>query len=190
MANALDTFCGQSYGAKQYHMLGIHMQRAMIVLLLMSIPLAFIWTNTGHILVFLRQDPEISVEAGNYARYMIPSTIALGLVQCQIKFLQAQSNVLPMIPIAGCTAALHVFVCWVMVFKSGLGIKGAAIANSISYWLNVVLLGLYVRSSATCKETWTGFSKEALAFDGILKFLRLAVPSALMFWCVIILCST
>ncbi|KAK1326850.1 MATE efflux family protein LAL5 [Acorus calamus] len=38
MGSALDTLCGQAYGAKQYHMLCIQMQRAMFVLLLCSSP--------------------------------------------------------------------------------------------------------------------------------------------------------
>ncbi|PON96732.1 Multi antimicrobial extrusion protein [Trema orientale] len=40
MGSALETFCGQAYGAKQYHMLGVDMQRAMLVLTLMCIPIA------------------------------------------------------------------------------------------------------------------------------------------------------
>ncbi|CAJ2637137.1 unnamed protein product [Trifolium pratense] len=67
MASALDTLCGQSYGAKQYRMLGIHMQRAMFILMIVAIPLAIIWANTRSILILLGQDPEISTEAGNYA---------------------------------------------------------------------------------------------------------------------------
>ena len=74
MASALDTLCGQSYGAKQHHMLGIHMQRAMLVLMIVSINLAFIWANTRSILVALGQDPEISAEAGQYAQLMIALT--------------------------------------------------------------------------------------------------------------------
>ncbi|KMT13480.1 hypothetical protein BVRB_4g082590 [Beta vulgaris subsp. vulgaris] len=179
MGNALDTFCGQSYGAKQYHMLGIHKQRAMVVLLCISIPLAFIWANTGQILAFLGQDPKISVKAGIYAHYMIPSIFAYGLLQSHIGFLQAQNNVLPMMLTTGFTTLLHVLVCWLMVFKSGLGYKGAALSNAISYWINLLLLAIYVRVSPTCKETWTGFSKEA--FRDIPEFLRLAVPSALMY---------
>ncbi|XP_019104571.1 protein DETOXIFICATION 16 isoform X2 [Beta vulgaris subsp. vulgaris] len=178
MGNALDTFCGLSYGAKQYHMLGIHTQRAMVVLICISIPLAFIWKNTGQILAFLGQDPEISAEAGIYAHYMIPSIFAYGLLQSHIGFLQAQNNVLPMMLTTGFTTLLHILVCWLMVFKSGLGYKGAALSNAISYWINLLLLAIYVRVSPTCKETWTGFSKEA--FRGIPEFLRLAVPSALM----------
>ncbi|XP_052180893.1 protein DETOXIFICATION 16-like [Diospyros lotus] len=178
MASALDTFCGQSYGAGQYHMLGIHKQRAMFVILLACIPLACIWVNAGHILVFLGQDPEISAEAGAYARFMVPSIFAYGLLQCHARFLQTQNNVVPMMLSTGCTTLLHILICWVLVFKSGLGNKGAALANAISYWINVILLAIYVRVSPSCKRTWTGFSKEAL--QDIPKFLRLAIPSALM----------
>ncbi|KAF8035527.1 hypothetical protein BT93_C1528 [Corymbia citriodora subsp. variegata] len=178
MASALDTFCGQSYGAKQYHMLGIHKQRAMIVLLLASIPLAIIWFNTGQILLFFKQDPQISAEAGSYARFMIPSIFAYALLQCHVRFLQTQNNVVPMMVSSGITTFLHIFICWFLVFKSGLGNKGAALANAISYWINVLLLAIYVRISPSCKRTWTGFSKEA--FNGIPGFLKLAIPSAVM----------
>ncbi|KAM6579527.1 hypothetical protein CsatA_003301 [Cannabis sativa] len=178
MANALDTFCGQSYGAKQYHMLGIHMQRGMIVLLAVSIPLAIIWFNAGQILLFLGQDPEISAEAGRYARFMIPSIFAYAVTQCHNKFLLTQNNVVPMMITTGITTLLHLFICWFMVFKSGLGNRGAAMANAISYWINALSLVLYVRISPLCKHTWNGFSMEA--FHEIPKFLRLSIPSAVM----------
>jgi len=182
MANALDTFCGQSYGAKQYHLLGIQTQRAMLVLVLSSIPLALIWANTTQILAFAGQDPEISAEAGVYALYMIPSLFAFGLLQCLLMFLQAQNNVFPMLPIAGFSTLLHILVCWFLVFKLRFGHKGAAISNCISYWMNVLLLGLYVKFSPSCKETWTGFSNKSLDIGGIFKFLRLALPSSVMTW--------
>ncbi|KAL9659002.1 hypothetical protein QQ045_028261 [Rhodiola kirilowii] len=178
MSSALDTICGQSYGAKQYHLLGIQMQKAMLILTIVSIPLAFIWANTRAILTFLGQDPEISYEAGLYAQYMIPSLFAYGLLQCLIRFLQTQNIVFPMMVTSAATTLLHIFVCWVLVFKSGLGTKGAALANAISYWINVLLLVLYVKLSSSCSKTWTGFSVEAL--HNLYTFIRLAVPSALM----------
>ncbi|OIW11936.1 hypothetical protein TanjilG_02143 [Lupinus angustifolius] len=178
LASALDTLCGQSYGAKQHRMLGIQMQRAMFILMLVSIPLSFIWANTRSILLFLGQDPEISTEAGNYAQLMVPTIFAYGLLQCFNRFLQTQNIVFPMMLFAGLTTLLHILVCWFMVFKSGLGGRGAALANSISYWVNVLMLSLYVKFSPSCKETWTGFSKEAL--QNIPQFLLLAIPSAVM----------
>ena len=111
MGSALDTFCGQSFGAKQYHMLSIHKQRAMFVLLLVSILIAFIWSNTGHILASLGQDPEISAEAVHYAHFMIPSIFTFVLLQCHIRFLQAQNNVFPMMITMGFTTLLHILTC-------------------------------------------------------------------------------
>ena len=180
MASALDTLCGQSYGAKQYHLLGVHMQRAMLILLLVSIPLSIIWAYTGTILMAVGQDPEISQEAETYARFMIPSLFAYGLLQCLVRFLQTQSIVFPMMVTSGITTLVHLLVCWLLVFKSGLGSKGAALANGISYWTNVLLLALYVRFSSSCSKTRTGLSKEAL--HNIPDFLRLAIPSAGMVW--------
>ncbi|RDX57845.1 Protein DETOXIFICATION 16 [Mucuna pruriens] len=180
MASALDTFCGQSYGAKQYRMLGIHMQRAMLILLIVSIPLAIIWANTRSILIFFGQDHEIAEEAGSYARFMLPCLFPYGLLQCLNRFLQTQNIVFPMMCSSGITTLVHVLICWILVFKSGLGSKGAAIANSISYWLNVILLSLYVKFSPSCARSWTGFSKEAL--HSIPTFVRLAIPSAVMVW--------
>ncbi|XP_025015405.1 protein DETOXIFICATION 16 isoform X2 [Ricinus communis] len=178
MGSALETLCGQAYGAEQYHMLGIHSQRAMLTLLALSIPLAIIWFYTSTILMFLGQDHEISAGAGTFNRSMIPALFAYSLLQCLNRFLQTQNNVFPMMVSSGITACLHILVCWVLVFKSGLGSKGAALAITVSYWINVLLLAFYINSSPACKKTWTGFSKEAL--HDVLSFVKLAVPSAIM----------
>ncbi|KAK4767584.1 hypothetical protein SAY86_015334 [Trapa natans] len=178
MASALDTFCGQSYGARQYRMLGIHTQRAMAILLLVSVPLAVIWTYTGTILVAVGQDPAIAQQAGIYARFMVPSIFAYGLLQCLVKFLQTQNIVFPMLISSGVATFLHIIVCWALVFKTGLGFRGAAVANSISYWLNVLFLMIYIKLSPSCSKTWTGLSKEAL--HNVFTFIRLSVPSAVM----------
>ncbi|XP_059434069.1 protein DETOXIFICATION 16-like isoform X2 [Corylus avellana] len=178
MGSALETLCGQAYGAKQYHMLGVHTQRAMLTLLTLSFPLSLIWYYTTTILIALGQDHEISTEAGVFNCWMIPSLFAFALLQCLNRFLQTQNNVIPMLITSGITALLHLLVCWVLVFRIGLGIKGSALAITISNWVNVVLLGIYVKVSPACMKTWTGFSKEAL--HDILSFIKLAVPSAIM----------
>ncbi|MED6136465.1 Protein DETOXIFICATION 17 [Stylosanthes scabra] len=60
IGSALETLCGQAYGARQYHMLGIHTQRAMVVLIALSIPLSLIWFCTSNVLTVMRQNHEIS----------------------------------------------------------------------------------------------------------------------------------
>ncbi|PON82291.1 Multi antimicrobial extrusion protein [Trema orientale] len=178
LASALDTLCGQSFGAERHRMLGVHTQRAMAVVSVVSFFLAIIWANTERILIALHQDHLISQEAGKYALFMIPSIFAFGLYQCLLKFLQTQNIVFPMVTCSGVVALLHVLLCWLLVLKSGLGSRGAALANSISYWANVLLISLYIKFSSSCAKTWTGFSKDGL--QKIFAFLKLAVPSALM----------
>lgn len=150
LSSALDTFCGQSYGAQQYHMVGIHMQRAIVVTMLATIPMSFIWAYLGPILVVLHQDKTIATQAQLYARYLIPSLSANALLRCIVKFLQTQSIVFPMLLASGVTTLAHVLFCWILVLKFSLGIKGAAIAFCISNWLNTVLLALYIRFSSSC----------------------------------------
>lgn len=65
-----------------------------------------------------------------------------------------------------------------MVFKSGLGNLGAALTIGMSYWLNVILLVLYVKYSSACAHTRVRISFEV--FQGIREFLRFAIPSAVM----------
>jgi MATE family multidrug resistance protein len=152
----------------------------MLILTLVSVPLAVLWFYTGNILLLFGQDEDIAMEAGTYTRWMILALFAYGLLQCHVRFLQTQNIVLPVMLSAAVTALFHLPVCWLLVHGLGLGSRGAALSIAISYWINVIVLAVYVRVSSSCKKTWTGFSVEA--FHDLLSFFRLAVPSALMVW--------
>jgi MATE family multidrug resistance protein len=178
MASGLETLCGQAYGAKQYHMLGIYLQRAIFVLYMVSLPVAFLWWNMGPVLLFLGQDPLICEMAGRYARWLLPVVFATATLQPLVKFLQTQSVVLPMALFSVATLCFHIPFCYLLVYKFGVGYRGAAIASGVSNWLNVLLLALYVKYSARCKRTWTSFSMEA--FNDLPAFFKLAIPSTVM----------
>ena len=182
MGSALDTFCGQSYGARQYDMLGTHTQRAIIVLMLSGVPLAFVLAFAGQILIALGQNPEISFEAGLYAQWLIPGLFVYGLLQCLTRFLQTQNIVQILVACSGLTLLLHVMLCWLLVQGFGLGHKGAALATSISYWFNVALLAVYVKVSEDGRRSWHGWSREALKLKDAKVYLKLAIPSTFMTW--------
>lgn len=185
MASGMETLCGQCFGAKQYQMLGLYLQRGLILLNTTAIPFAFIYGYMGKILVGLGQDKVISQEAGNYARWLIPTLFAHASSQPLIRFLQTQSLVYPMVMSSGAAIACHVPLCWVLVYKTGLGYRGAALATSICNWINVALLLAYVVFSPSCHKSRAPLSWEAL--HGMKSFLRLALPSAAMmcleWWC-------
>ncbi|XP_068638065.1 protein DETOXIFICATION 12-like [Aristolochia californica] len=178
LASALDTLCGQAYGAAQYQKLGLHLHRAIFSLILVCIPVSILWLSTGKLLSFIGQDPEISLEAGKYISWLIPALFAYALIQSLTKFLQSQSLILPLLLCSSATLCVHIPLCWALVFKSSLKNVGAPLAIGLSSWLNVVMLGLYVICSPSCQRTRAPFSKEV--FQGVHEFFRLAIPSAVM----------
>ncbi|XP_071679101.1 protein DETOXIFICATION 16 [Lolium perenne] len=184
LSSALDTFCGQAFGAKEEASVGVHTQRAMLVLITICVPVSVMWNFTEPILIFIRQNRDVSTEAASYIRWLIPGLFGYALVQCQTRFLNNQRVVVPLMLSSLICSVLNVPLCWLLVFKSPFANKGAAMALSISYWFNAILLALYIRFSHTCKATWKGFSRDAL--HHVPQFLKLAGSSALMlclrFW--------
>ncbi|KAI4998534.1 hypothetical protein ZWY2020_053876 [Hordeum vulgare] len=116
MSFALDTLCGQAFRANHDEMLGVYKQRAMLVHGLASFPIAAVWANTGAILLHLGKDPEIAAGAGTYIRWMVPTLLFNGWLQCHVRFLQAQKLVVPVMLSSGATAVSHVLACWALVY--------------------------------------------------------------------------
>ncbi|KAI9120169.1 hypothetical protein K1719_008817 [Acacia pycnantha] len=175
---ALETLCGQAYGAHQYRKFGVQIHTAIFCLNLSCLPLCLLWMCLGKLLVFLGQNPLISHEAGKFAVCLIPALFGYATLQALIRFFMIQSLTSPLFVTCSITLCFHIAFCWLLVFKSGIGCLGAAFAIGSSYWLNVILLGLYLKFSSSCAKTWVPISMEL--FHGIREFFGLAVPSAAM----------
>ncbi|KAA8532618.1 hypothetical protein F0562_032566 [Nyssa sinensis] len=178
MASALETLCGQAYGAEQYKKLGTQTYTAIFSLIIVCVPISIIWMYMGKILIFIGQDPLISHEAGKFTMWLVPALFAYATLQPLVRYFQTQSLVLPMLISSCATLCFHIPLCWMLVFESGLDNLGAALAISISYWLNVIFLGLYMKYSSSCEKTRVPISMEM--FQGIGEFFRFAIPSAVM----------
>ncbi|OMO72149.1 Multi antimicrobial extrusion protein [Corchorus olitorius] len=184
LSGALETLCGQGFGAKLYRMLGIYLQASCIISFLFSVITSIIWLYTEPILVLLHQDPEISKTAALYLKYLIPGLFAYGFVQNILRFLQTQSIVTPLVLLSVIPLGIHFGIVYALVNKTSLGFKGAPLAASISLWISFLLLVMYVVFAKKFESTWQGLSFES--FHYILRNLKLALPSAAMvcleFW--------
>ncbi|KFK41541.1 hypothetical protein AALP_AA2G142500 [Arabis alpina] len=180
LASALETLCGQAYGAKQYEKLGEHTYTGNLALFLVCIPLSVLWSYMGEILSLIGQDHMVSQEAGKFATWLIPALFAYAALQPLVRFFQAQSLILPLIMSSISSLCCHIVLCWCLVFKFGLGSLGAAVAISVSYWLNVSVLGLYMMFSSSCSKSRAPISMSV--FQRMGEFFRFGIPSASMFW--------
>ncbi|XP_031265298.1 protein DETOXIFICATION 12-like isoform X2 [Pistacia vera] len=171
MASGLETLCGQAFGAKHYGRIGTQTYTAIFSLFLVCLPLSLLWIFMGRLLVFIGQDPRISHEAGKFIVWLLPALFAYAALQPLVRYFQTQSLTFPMFLSSLASLCFHIPLCWVLVFKSGLGNLGGALAIGISYWLNVIFLGIYMKFSSACAKTRAPISMDV--FRGIGEFFRL-----------------
>lgn len=178
MGSAVETLCGQAYGANKYEMLGIYLQRSAVLLTLTGILMTVLYVFSRPILIFLGESPDIASSAAVFVYGLIPQIFAYALNFPIQKFLQAQSIVAPSAYISTATLVVHLLLSWVAVYEIGLGLIGASLILSLSWWIVVIAQFVYIVKSDRCKQTWRGFSVQA--FSGLPAFFKLSAASAVM----------
>lgn len=180
IATALDSLCSQSFGANQPQLVGIHLQRCMLLLLLCLIPIAAVWFNSEQIFLGLRQTPEVAYLSGLYLKVLFLGAPGYVGFEALKRFTASQGN-FTVSTYAVCFAApVNAILNYVLVWHPdwGFGFAGAPAAMSISYWLLFLQMIVYVRYGKS-RHSWHGFSpKQAFTHWG--PMLRLAFSGCLM----------
>ncbi|RWW16046.1 hypothetical protein BHE74_00031056 [Ensete ventricosum] len=179
MASALETLCGQSYGAKQYHMLGIYLQRSWIILCACALLLTPIFIFTTPLLKLLGQEESIAEMAGTVAHWFIPVFFSFVWAFTIQMYLQSQSKNIIITYLAVATLTLHLFLSWFMVMKLNLGLAGVMGSMILAMWIPVMGQLAFVCFGG-CPETWTGFS--FTAFLDLWAIVKLSLSSGVMLW--------
>ena len=179
MSSALGTLCGQSYGAKQYEMLGVHLQRSWLILFISSIALLPIFIFTSPILKALGQEEAIAEVAETISLWIIPGLFSFVLsYTCQM-FLQAQSKNMIIAYLAGFSLAIHGFLSWLLTVKYKFGLSGAMLSTILALWIPNIGQLIYI-FGGWFPETWKGFSM--LVFKDLWPIIKLSLSSGLMLW--------
>lgn len=175
----METLCGQAFGAKQYHMMGIYLQRSWIINFSTATVLLPVFIFSSQVLKLLGQEEDTARKAGIISLWFIPSIYSSILNFTMEKFLQAQLKNI----VVGCLSAtsfvLHLLLSWIFLVKLNLGIPGAMGAMIISNWL-VVIGDLVYIFGGWCPNTWKGFT--LAAFSDLVPLLKLSLSSGLMLW--------
>ncbi|KAL9296980.1 hypothetical protein ACSQ67_022876 [Phaseolus vulgaris] len=115
MASALETLCGQAFGAGQVEMLGVYMQQR-----------------------------EIAELAGVFTIQSIPQMFSLAVNFPTQKFLQAQTKVGFLAWVGFAALILHVIILVIFMKVLALGTTGAAIAYCLTAWIIALAQAAYV----------------------------------------------
>ncbi|KAM6543094.1 hypothetical protein CsatB_007541 [Cannabis sativa] len=177
LAMGMEPICGQAYGAKQWKLLGLTLQRTVLLLLSTSIPISFMWLNMKNILLLCGQDHEISSMAHTFILFSVPDLCFLSLLHPLRIYLRTQSITLPLTYCTAISVLLHVPLNFILVVKLQMGISGVAIAM---VWTNLhqfLLLGGFVYFSGVYKDSWVSPSIDCLR--GWSSLLSMAVPTCI-----------
>ncbi|XP_069142787.1 protein DETOXIFICATION 29-like [Solanum lycopersicum] len=177
MGSALETLCGQAYGAKQLDMLGVYLQRSLIILNTAALVLMFLYLFATQILLFIGQPMDIAKWAGKFSIWMIPQLFAYAMNFPIQKFLQAQSKMMVMAVIAAIALVGHTLLSWLFMMKMDLGLVAGAVVLNGSWWFMVLAQFVYILCG-TCGEAWSGFTFKA--FENLWGFVRLSLASGVM----------
>lgn len=176
MASALETLCGQAFGAGQLDLMGVYMQRSWIILSVTCFCLLPLYLYATPILLVLGQRQDIAEMAGIFTVQVIPQMFSLAINFPTQKFLQAQSKVSVLAWLGFADLIIHIFILYLFIHVFDWGTTGAAWAYNISAWLIAIAQVFYV--VGWCKDGWKGLSW--LAFEDIWGFVRLSIASAVM----------
>ncbi|CAL9105517.1 unnamed protein product [Musa textilis] len=138
MASALETLCGQAFGAKQYHMLGVYMQRSWVVLFVCAILLLPLYFYATPLLELVGQSREIAERAGYLSLWLLPMHFSFVFLFPLQRFLQCQLKNSVNAAFTVLALLVHVLVSWLLLEKLKLGLTVATLTLDFSWWVAVV----------------------------------------------------
>ncbi|KAL7175790.1 hypothetical protein ACSBR2_029392 [Camellia fascicularis] len=178
LSMGMEPICGQAFGAKQRKLLGLTLQRTVLLLLSTSIPISLIWLNMKTILLWTGQDEEISSKAHTFIVFAIPDLFFLSLLHPLRIYLRTQSITLPLTYCSVISVLLHIPLNFILVVYFKMGIAGVALAM---VWTNLnlflLLCSFVYFSGVHDDDSWVSPSFDCLR--GWSSLLKLAVPTCI-----------
>ncbi|CAA3023121.1 DETOXIFICATION 24-like [Olea europaea subsp. europaea] len=177
MSSATETLCGQAFGAKQYHMMGIFLQRSWFVDLITLTILLPVFLLATPIFRLLGEEETIAKSAGFISMWFIPFVYSLFFSLTIQMYLQAQQKNMVTAWLSSIQFIIHIPLSWLFVYKLNWGTSGAMGALCVSSWFLVIGEFVYI-FGGWCTETWNGFT--IAAFKDVLPMVKLSISSGVM----------
>ncbi|KAF4990450.1 hypothetical protein FDECE_14391 [Fusarium decemcellulare] len=179
MATALDTLCAQAYGSGRFTGVGLHIQRMIIFMTVVMVPVGAFWLYSHWILPLLVPQRTLALKAASFLRVSLVGLPGYAFFEAGKRFLQAQGDFGPGMVVLIICAPANAFLSWFFAVKMDMGLDGAAFGQALANNLRPALLLLYVvllrKKSHRC---WGGWDyRTALSVHEWGPMVRLSVAS-------------
>ena len=161
-STALDTLASSAFtGSKNKHDLGVLLQRALVVLTIMYIPVAVLWAASEPVFRLLGQSEQLSRDSAKFLTCLIPGGLGYIYFETMKKYLQAQEIMRPGSYVLLITSPISALLNYLFVYVAGWGLFAAPFATGIGYWLSFLGLILYTKFVAG-GDCWGGWTRKCL----------------------------
>ncbi len=116
LATSLDTLCSQAYGGGKKELVGLHVQRMVYLLLLVTIPVGAVWICSPWILEAIIPEKELARLAGLYLQIYLIGMPGFAAFEATKRLLQAQGDFTGSLVVLVICAPLNIFLNWLLVF--------------------------------------------------------------------------
>ncbi|BBN14429.1 MATE family, multidrug and toxin extrusion protein [Marchantia polymorpha subsp. ruderalis] len=178
LAQGIESICGQSFGGAKLPLLGLALQRMLIIMMLCSAFLCLLWTNVVSLLsAFPGIDLDMLNSAQTYLNYSRPDLFAKSLLLPLEIFLRSQQLTQPVMYTTTFSALLHLPINFLLLYRFDMGLRGVALAMSLTDFIHIGLLSLYLQWSGICRRTWMRLDWKVVTSLG--PMLKLALNSCI-----------
>jgi MATE family multidrug resistance protein len=175
--STLDSMCSNAFGAKMYNLLGWYLNRALIILTLLFIPICIIVLFMTKILLCFGQDPVIAEHTGLFLKGLLPGMLFFMYTDACRRFMHSQGVIAPTIYLVLFTSLLHPFIAYFFYIYLEWGCFGNGLAITFTNLINLILILLIIKKFHF-KDTLALLSGDSLI--GMRDFFSNAFPSLLM----------
>jgi Na+-driven multidrug efflux pump len=116
LAAALDTLCIQEFDTGMLHLVAIHFQRMVYLLLAITVPIIVLWSYAEQILPNILSNEETAILAGRYLRIIAWGTPGYALYEAAKRYIQAQGVYSASSYVLSVCAPVNAFLNWFLVW--------------------------------------------------------------------------
>lgn len=185
ISTCLDTLCAQSYGRKEFNMVGMHFMRCNYLLLLLYIPIFFLWViySESILLTLVGKDQaDLCKLASQYLRVVSLGVPGYILFENGKHFLQSQGIFHASTYVLAVCAPINVILNYLLVWDShiGIGFIGAPLSVVITNYLMFIMLYSYI-FFANGYQCWPKYGLINVKYlKNWSRMINLAIPGVLM----------
>lgn len=179
LTSVLDTLVSQAVGARNHYLAIVHLNRARIISVLVSIPCCLLMWQTEWMLVHLAQDPETSALAALFVQGTCWGLIPYFFCNALNSFMRCYGKTFPPMIINIVSSVFHFGITAYAINYLDMGAYGAGLCISITYWLRWILTEISMLYYAETRKAmkWTG---QAWNVAGMVGYLVLAANNSVL----------